>query len=148
MIPLREPHLELFNESGYDIPLNLRAAKKCLVEVSRQESCSFGMLEIVYVDEETIRRINLEHLDHDYATDIITFRYDEEQTRINIEATIYCCAPLILHHSLEYNESKENEFIRVLIHGLLHLAGYGDTNKNERQEMRERENFYLSLLGK
>ena len=115
--------------------------------VSEQEGCQFSLLEIVYVDEDEILSINREHLEHDYITDIITFRYDEADSNQDIEGTLFCCAPRIYEQALELNQEPKKEFRRILIHGLLHLCGYNDTSPEEKREMSEREDFYLQRLA-
>ncbi|MFH5833099.1 rRNA maturation RNase YbeY [Halalkalibaculum sp. DA3122] len=145
-MPLKETDVDLFNESGRPVPVNERIARKCISEVARQEACSFSMLELVYVDEETIKEVNIKHLDHDYVTDIITFRYDEDPSSIDIEGTLFCCAQRIAEQAEELGQDEVTEFKRVLIHGLLHLAGYDDRTEEDRLEMRQREDFYLDFV--
>lgn len=143
---LKKTEVTVFNESGHNVPINERMARKCISEVARQEACSFSLIEVVYVDEDRIHEINAEHLNHDYVTDIITFRYDEDPTDTGIEGTLFCCAQRISEQAEEYDQDEETEFKRVLIHGLLHLAGYEDQSDEEQQNMRKRENFYLKFL--
>ncbi|MDX1618092.1 MAG: rRNA maturation RNase YbeY [Balneolaceae bacterium] len=145
--PIQETEVRFNNETDHPVPLDERKVRKCVSEVARQDACSFSLVEVVYVDEETIRRINREHLDREYVTDIITFRYDDESRRIGIEGTLFCCAPRISEQAREYEPEEETEFTRVLIHGLLHLAGYDDRSEEEKSEMRGREEFYLDLLA-
>jgi len=142
----KETDIQLHNETDRSLPLDERILRKCVSEVARQDACSFSLVELVYVDEDTIRQINREHLYRDYVTDIITFRYDEEGNRIGIEGTLFCCAPRIAEQAREYGEEEVTEFLRVLIHGLLHLAGYDDGTEEDQQKMRAREEFYLELL--
>lgn len=143
---LKKTEVTVFNESRRNVPINERMARKCISEVARQEACSFSLIEVVYVDEDRIHEINAEHLNHDYVTDIITFRYDEDPTDTGIEGTLFCCAQRISEQAEEYDQDEETEFKRVLIHGLLHLAGYDDQSDEEQQNMRKRENFYLKFL--
>ncbi|MDR8392302.1 rRNA maturation RNase YbeY [Aliifodinibius sp. S!AR15-10] len=142
-MPLKETEVSVFNESGRSVPIDERIARKCISEVARQEACSFSMIEVVYVDETKIREVNIKHLDHHYVTDIITFRYDEDHTNTDIEGTLFCCAQRIAEQAGEFAEDEDTEFKRVLIHGLLHLAGYNDKSDEGKKAMREREDFYL-----
>lgn len=141
-----EPDIQLFNESGKEIPIDLEIIRKCLSEVKAKEDCSFSLLEVVYVNESGIVDINQEYLDRDYVTDIISFRYDEAEDKKDIEGTLYCCAQRIYEQALELNEDIEEEFKRILIHGLLHLCGYDDQSAEAKQEMTEKENYYLRKL--
>jgi probable rRNA maturation factor len=138
--------IQIFNPSGEKLPVSPNNLNLLLSKVEAGERVSFGMLELVYVDEDEIIRINKEHLKKDYITDIITFRYDEDAQDKHIEGTLYCCATRIMEQAIEFGASPEHEFYRVFIHGLLHLAGYDDASKSEKNQMTDRENHYLSTL--
>lgn len=141
-----KPDIQLYNESGRDVPVDEELLHKCVAEISHEEGCSYSLLEIVYVDESAIIDINKEYLNRDYVTDIITFRYDEDASYNNIEGTLYCCAQRIYEQSSEYDVSPENEFKRILVHGLLHLCGYDDRTSEDKERMTQRENFYLQIV--
>lgn len=128
------------------LPVSKVELKNILASVETHENVSFSAVELVYVDEEEIQRINREYLDHDYVTDIITFRNDEYKHLNRIEGTIFCCAPRIREQADEYGEKPRNEFNRVFVHGLLHLAGYDDRTETEKVKMTGREDFYLGLV--
>ncbi|MDX1591176.1 MAG: rRNA maturation RNase YbeY [Balneolaceae bacterium] len=140
---------ELFsmtNESGVDIPVDESSFEKLMQIVESNENVRFRSIELVYVDEEEILRINNEYLNHNYVTDIITFGYGEESEPI--EGTLFCCAPRIEEQSREFDTSPADEFLRVFVHGLIHLAGYNDETEPEKAVMTRLENRYLELLGK
>lgn len=135
--------LQLFNRSGRSIPLDENGALSLLRLVEEGEGCSFALIELVYVKAERMREINRQYLGHDYLTDIITFRYDEEKEGEDMEGTLYCCARRIREQAGEYGEPADREFRRVFVHGLLHLAGYGDDSPEDRKNMRVLEDRYL-----
>lgn len=142
--------LQLFNESEVSVPLTDSVATSILEIIQKEESVEFEMVELVYVTEKEIVRINKEHLDRDYVTDIISFRYDdgaESTENTAIEGTLFCCAPRIKEQAAEFEETEEREFKRILIHGLLHLIGYEDGTETEKSTMTELENKYLLLSG-
>lgn len=144
------PILQFFNESDTEVPLSQADASRILALVEQHEAVTFEMVELVYVDEAEIVRINKEHLDRDYVTDIISFRYDDGEAADDnsaIEGTLFCCAPRIAEQANEFGEPIEQEFQRIFIHGLLHLVGYDDSSKDEKQRMTDLENKYLSLSG-
>jgi probable rRNA maturation factor len=137
--------LQIYNPSGYTLPVRTVKLQFLQNEIEIGENVKFSLLEVVYVNEDEILKINKEHLSKDYITDIITFRYDEENPHA-LEATLYCCAPRIAEQSAEFCTSQEQEFYRVFIHGLLHLAGYNDQNEFEKEKMTELENHYLQSV--
>lgn len=139
------PAIQVFNETDLDIPVPSGDYEDVAQAISEGENCSFSFVEVVYVDEDEIVRINKEHLDRDYITDIITFRYDDSQDNEEIEGTLYCCAPRIFEQAKEFGEAPQREFQRIFIHGLLHLAGYEDQTQEQKAEMTAKENAYLAL---
>ena len=146
-MPESEADIQIFNQTDTALPLAQSSYAKIAALIADHEDCSFNFIELVYVDEEEIVRINKEHLERDYITDIITFRYDESEHYTAIEGTLFCCAPRIKEQAMEFSESEENEFARIFIHGLLHLAGYDDQSEEAQRVMTEKENFYLTSLA-
>ncbi len=141
-----QANIQIFNQSETSLPLSQSDYENLTKAVSRKEDISFKFIEVVYVDEEEIVNINKEHLNRDYITDIITFRYSNSTDFHHIEGTLYCCAPRIVEQAKEFNETKEQEFKRIFVHGLLHLAGYDDQSDEAKETMTTKENFYLSGL--
>jgi len=84
------------------------------------------------------------------VTDIISFRLDDENDDNNsdqsIEGTLYCCAPRIAEQSAEFDADTKTEFLRVIVHGLLHLTGYDDQTESDKEKMTSLENHYLQSL--
>jgi probable rRNA maturation factor len=139
--------LTLVNTSGIEIPVHEQTFLKLLAITEKGEKVIYREIEVAFVGEEEIVKVNREFLGHDYVTDIITFRYDENDTGA-IEGTLYCCAPRILEQSKEFESTPEEEFMRVFVHGLLHLSGHNDTTDTEKKAMTALENRYLELLTK
>jgi rRNA maturation RNase YbeY len=140
-----QPEIQIFNETDLSIPLEQSIFTGIANLIAEKEQCDFNFVEIVYVDEDEIIRINKEHLDRDYVTDIITFRYDESEHGNEIEGTMFCCAPRIVEQAEEFDEPAEREFKRIYIHGLLHLIGYEDKSDQQKKEMTTKEDLYLGL---
>lgn len=136
--------LHLFNPSGFKLPVKKNKLQSLLKLIELNESAKFSLIELVFVDEEEIVKLNKKYLNRDYVTDIITFRYDEEYSNLSIEGTLYCCASRIDEQAEEYNSTRKEEFYRVYIHGLLHLIGYTDQDEIQQAEMRKKEDFYLA----
>lgn len=139
--------LEVFNPSEFPLPFDEAEIHSALTEIEKNENVSYQAVEIVFVDESGIVDINKEHLKRDYITDIITFRYDEDSSNQHIEGTLYCCAPRISEQSQELEASESNEFLRVMIHGLIHLIGYDDQTEEDKKRMTELENLYLDKIS-
>jgi len=140
--------IQLFNKTELDDPLTLSEIDAVVDFIEEHEPASYEFLEIIFVDKKEIVSINKNYLGREYVTDTISFLYNESAKNINIEGTIILCLPKIYDQSSEYNESHKSEIYRVLIHSLLHLAGYSDTTPEQQKRMTQKENYYLSLVKK
>jgi rRNA maturation RNase YbeY len=146
-----ETVLSVNNTSEYDLPVTQETLEELLHLIETGEDVIFLLVELVYVDEENIVEINQKYLERDYVTDIISFNYHDEDepsdsTKKRIEGTLYCCAPRIAEQSVEVESDPQQEFYRIFIHGLLHLAGYNDSLPEEKETMTRLENHYLEQL--
>ena len=143
-----ESKLEVFNDSGIELPASQSEFNALLEIIESDQKVGFRYVEIVFVDEEEIVRVNKEFLQRDYITDIISFRYDDDPALNDaIEGTLYCCPPRIREQAKEFADNVKQEFLRVVVHGLIHLIGYDDQSEEEKKEMTRLENMYLSRIG-
>jgi rRNA maturation RNase YbeY len=107
-----------------------------------------GLTEINYIfcSDKYLLSLNKEHLNHDYFTDIITF--DNSENEEGIEADIFISIDRVKENALNQITDFSQELNRVMIHGVLHLLGFGDKTEAEQKVMREKEDACLSLLKK
>lgn len=143
----KEPVFSISNVSNSEIPVPKSQFESALQAVENLENVRFQEIELVYVDEEEIVRINREHLHKDYVTDIITFRYDDNSKQA-LEGTLFCCSPRIKEQSKELKTDESIEFLRIFAHGLLHLAGYDDQTTDQKNIMTQKENIILELINR
>ncbi|WP_425389674.1 rRNA maturation RNase YbeY [Ekhidna sp.] len=102
-------------------------------------------LNYIFCSDEYLLAINKEHLDHDYYTDIITF--DNSDKAGVIESDIFISVDRVKENASNQNTTFKEELNRVMIHGVLHLLGFGDKSEEEKKVMREKEDACLSLLN-
>jgi rRNA maturation RNase YbeY len=119
-----------------------RKFEKLLQELIRKENHKSGDLSIILTTDEKLRKINVEFLEHDYYTDVITFNYNEGDV---INGEIYISIDTVRENSVNYNISFKNELERVMIHGVLHLTGYNDKSEEEKLVMRNMEDYWLKF---
>jgi rRNA maturation RNase YbeY len=100
-----------------------------------------GEINYIFCDDEYLLKVNQDYLDHDYYTDIITFDYVKGKT---ISGDIFVSLPRILDNASTLSQNFEEEFNRVLAHGILHLCGYKDKTEEEQTQMRAKEDFYIN----
>ncbi len=115
-------------------------------KILEENSKSVGDLNYIFCSDDYLLKINQEHLDHDYFTDIITF--DNSESEDEIEADIYISVDRVKENSEHQDVTFENELSRVMTHGLLHLFGYSDKTDEEKKVMREKEDACISLQKK
>lgn len=118
--------------------------RRLLQTTSKKKGKSISLLNFVFVNDEALLEINMAHLQHDTYTDIITF--DLRENPIDpIEGEIYISIERVAENAITAGVDFENEFIRVVSHGLLHLLGYKDKTDAQAKEMRQEEDACLSL---
>jgi rRNA maturation RNase YbeY len=109
-------------------------------------SLNIRSLEINFVSQETIQKVNNEYLSHDYSTDIITFDYSNERNILDGE--IFISLKDAEENSKKYQVTFDNELLRLIIHGILHLLGYDDITLSKRKVMKKAENDITDNLSK
>ena len=102
-----------------------------------------GDIGYLFVNDEKILEVNRQYLGHDYYTDIITFDYSEGDV---IQGDIYISVDTVRSNAEERGLPFDEEFHRVIIHGILHLCGINDKGPGEREIMEMAENRALYLL--
>ncbi len=118
--------------------LTERNRKKALLKsIIEAQGFKPGELNYIFLSDEELLKINMEYLNHATYTDIITFDNSEEETRI--EGDIFISVERVKENAEKFKISFERELIRVMAHGVLHLAGYKDKKPEEAQAMREAE---------
>ena len=88
--------------------------------------------------------MNIKHLNQDYFTDVITFDYSKDMSLIG---DVFISTERVKENAKLFNVSFNEELFRVIIHGVLHLCGFKDKTKEEKAEMRSKENNFLSLIN-
>lgn len=117
--------------------------KQWLYEVILNEGSSLDDLNYIFCSDEYLHVMNVEHLNHDTYTDVITFQYMDD----TVAGDVFISVERTNENAATYGVSPEHELHRVMVHGLLHLLGYKDKSPKDKTLMTEKENQYLDLLS-
>ncbi|MGD9327894.1 MAG: rRNA maturation RNase YbeY [Cyclobacteriaceae bacterium] len=102
-------------------------------------------INYIFCSDDFLSQINFKYLSHNTLTDIITFNNSDDDRYI--DSDIYISIDRVFENSFSFNADRMDELHRVMIHGILHLLGYKDSNDNEKKIMRKKENECLNLLS-
>lgn len=143
----------MINYYSEDTGFSLKERRKVtswLRKIASLNNYSIGALNYIFCSDSYLLEINRKYLGHDYYTDIITFDSSEDFTGIYPEGTlcgdIYISIDTIEYNAEEYGEGFDRELHRVIVHGLLHIIGFDDTDDEKQAEMTRQENLALDLF--
>ena len=118
-----------------------RLTSRWLKFVAESEARRLGDIAVIFCSDNYILNINIQYLQHDYYTDIITFDYCEGN---RLSGDLFISVDSVRENALLYKTEFADELNRVIVHGLLHLMGYDDHTPEDVAVMRAKENYYLS----
>lgn len=111
---------------------------------AKAEGHRTGDITVVFCSDTALLEINRRYLSHDYYTDIITFDYTDTEKKI-ISGDLMISIDTVRANAQTFGVPFENELARVIIHGVLHLLGYGDKTPEEEAHMHALEDKYLAI---
>jgi probable rRNA maturation factor len=123
---------------------NKRKTRQWLIQTAENEGFKINGLNYILTNDNILFQLNKEYLQHITLTDIITF--DLSETEGELLGDIYISIDRARENAKEFKVTLSNEIHRLMIHGVLHLIGFKDKTTDEKALMREKEEFYLSLL--
>lgn len=138
------PTIDFHDEDAGYLPERIPSLQKWILQIVEQESCTLQQLTYVFCSDAYLHRINLEYLQHDTYTDIITFPYCEPPF---IHSDIFISIERVRDNAQRLGVPFKQELHRVIIHGVLHLCGYPDKTTAEAHKMRQKEDEALTLLN-
>jgi rRNA maturation RNase YbeY len=121
-----------------------QSAKMQIKSLIEKENRKVGNLCFIFCTDDFLLDINIKHLNHNYYTDVITFDYTVENT---VSGDIFISLERVSENAREFGVSFNHELSRVIYHGILHLCGYNDKSEDDKQLMKEKEDFYLETLS-
>ena len=123
---------------------NELAVKDWISKSIATEGFKVGDINYVFCGDDYLHKINLEFLNHDTFTDIISFDYGIGKI---IQGDIFISVDRVRENAKEFKEDFEMELRRVMVHGVLHYCGYKDKTKEDAKIMHAKENFYIARFA-
>jgi probable rRNA maturation factor len=134
----------IFNVEDIDFELpNTEAVIAWIHRVAESEDKRIGAVSYIFCSDNYLIELNREYLKHDTLTDIITFPY----AKAPIEGDIFISLDRVQDNAKDFGVAFEQELRRVIIHGVLHLCGYGDKTKAQAAVMRQKEDAALAIYA-
>ena len=119
--------------------------EETIVFFANKSGFKIEKLEYNFVDLSAMRALNVDFLNHDNHTDILTFDYSEEK---NLIAEVYISLSMMIENAKKYNQSVENECVRLVSHGLFHCLGYQDKTPDEKAIMSKMEEEFIFAVSR
>jgi rRNA maturation RNase YbeY len=119
---------------------NKKIVTQWILETIKNEKKECGKIAYIFCSDNYLLDLNQRFLKHNTYTDIITFDYSEGKI---LNGEIYISIDRVKENAQNFEVDFETELLRVIIHGALHLAGYKDKTKEQKEKMRKKEDQYL-----
>ena len=134
--------IEITFTKGY-IKISRVSLKSILEQILNDHGYSEGFLNIVVIGDNLMTQLHGSYLNDSTPTDVMSFEFDIDPEKKLLEGEVYANMEQVARQAKEYKTSIEEELLRVIVHGTLHLVGYDDKTDEQRKMMREKEDYYL-----
>lgn len=135
--------INFFNEQVEFSPSKESELKQWIINTAEEYHFIINEINYIFCDDEYLHKINVDFLQHDTYTDIITF--DNSDDNSEIDSDIFISIERVKENAAKFEVSFEDELHRVMIHGVLHLLGFKDKSPEEADNMRYLEKKFLDL---
>lgn len=132
---------------NYETSFQLKDEKRFenwIEKVVTDKGFEIGEVNYIFCDDDYLHKLNVEFLQHDTLTDIISF--DNSLGKL-INGDIFISVERVKDNANDFEVSFHDELSRVMIHGVLHYMGYKDKSDDEKEEMRNQENEALNVIN-
>ena len=136
-------HIQFLGKSRFINGMQRKNIRQMLDKITEKHGYIIQNICYIFMSDDELLKINQMHLQHDDYTDIITF--DLSDTEASIDGEIYISVDRIQENAKNFNCSIEDELIRVISHGVLHLMGYKDKSEIDSQKMKDAENNSIEI---
>lgn len=132
--------IEFHTENAFELEESA-FAKAWLISVIQEEGKQLGEINYIFCDDNYLHKINVDFLNHDTLTDIISFDYSVGSV---LSGDIYISTQRVADNAKDFKTPFKNELNRVMVHGILHYCGYKDKSEEDAALMRKKEEYYMA----
>jgi probable rRNA maturation factor len=143
MLSASEPKVYFFNNGLEPLLRNRNRLKKFLINLFKNEKKKLDSINYIFCTDRFLLNANRHYLKHNFYTDILTFNLSGNN-KDPIKADIYISLQRVRENAKRLKTSPKSELHRVIFHGALHLCGYNDSTKKEKDIMSRKEDLYLT----
>ena len=134
-----------YTTDGVEMPsFDTQRIENWIVSVARGFGKTVGAVTYIFCNDDKILEVNRKYINHDYYTDVITFDYSRP---MRISGDVFISLDTVRSNAILLGKTYDNELMRVIIHGILHLCGVDDKGPGEREIMERHEDEALALLS-
>lgn len=129
---------------NYDIEFRIQdeaTVSKWISNLIEEENYKEGEINYIFCSDDYLHKINVDFLNHDTLTDVISFDYSVGK---KLHGDIYISIDRVKDNAKDFNVQFKDELARVMAHGVLHYCGYKDKSEEDVKIMRSKEDYYLS----
>ena len=120
--------------------------KNIILSIKNGENKNIQSINLIISNDEHLNELKKQYFNQDYYTDVIAFNLEDEGN--SIDGEIYISMERIIYNENKYNCNLNDELKRIIVHGTLHLIGYDDTTKKEKESMTHLEELYMDMHSK
>jgi len=124
---------------------NRSSIKKLIIQLFHHEKVFLNRIDYIFCSDDYLLEINQQFLRHETYTDVITFPLSKPDEPVYAE--VYMSVDRIKENAKAFKVPYQNELLRVMIHGALHLCGYTDHTDAQKQTIHSKEDYYLNKFA-
>src|SRR5262245_12609688 len=135
------------NAENQHYTVDVARLKKAVRHILKDAGIRSAEISIAIVSDERMHELNLQYLQHDYPTDVLSFVLASDQRAKSLDGEIIASSDYAAREALRYGWNSDDELLLYIIHGCLHLVGYDDTTAKGKAAMRKAEGRFLELFS-
>ena len=134
---------QIINQKFLNYQLDEEKIFKILNTLFKNEKKEFELVSIILQNDKYLKNLKNIYFNQDVYTDVISFNL--EDSGLPIDGEIYISLPRVIDNANKFKSNLNDEFKRIIIHGLLHLVGYNDKTEIDKKNMINLENKYINI---